>query len=64
MADSSDNEAPDVGSGPSMQNMPQTLALKKPTFDNCLNACEKYNWLLHILFLRQDYDECLRLIDK
>jgi len=28
-----------------------------------VNSKEKLNWLAHILFLRQEFDECLKLIE-
>jgi hypothetical protein len=37
--------------------LPQTLGMKKPLFSNLpINHREKQNWLIHILFLRQEYD--------
>jgi hypothetical protein len=31
--------------------------------DQTLNKREKSNWLLHILFIRQEYNDCLKFID-
>jgi hypothetical protein len=28
-----------------------------------INSKDKLNWLVHILFLRQDFDECLKLVE-
>lgn len=44
--------------------MPTTFSLKKPNFSSAvINVKEKLNWLIHILFLRQEYDPCLSLIE-
>lgn len=44
--------------------MPQTLSMKKPNFANTtINKNEKLNWYIHILFIRQEYEECLKLIE-
>jgi len=44
--------------------MPSSLAMKKPNFSNItINKSERFNWYIHILFIRQDYDECLKLIE-
>ncbi len=44
--------------------MPSSLQMKKPNFSNTtINKNEKYNWYIHILFIRQDYEECLKLIN-
>lgn len=38
--------------------------MKKPNFSNAtINKNEKFNWYIHILFIRQDYDDCLKLIN-
>ena len=29
-----------------------------------LNKREKSNWLIHLLFIRQDYTECLKFVDE
>ena len=46
--------------------LPPTLAMKKPpTFSNApINIREKQNWLIHIQFLRQEYDDCIKLIEE
>lgn len=37
--------------------MPETQTFKKPIFSNLpINNREKSNWLLHILFIRQEFD--------
>eukprot|EP00352_Strombidinopsis_acuminata_P009431 CAMPEP_0176358750 /NCGR_PEP_ID=MMETSP0126-20121128/15806_1 /TAXON_ID=141414 ORGANISM="Strombidinopsis acuminatum, Strain SPMC142" /NCGR_SAMPLE_ID=MMETSP0126 /ASSEMBLY_ACC=CAM_ASM_000229 /LENGTH=95 /DNA_ID=CAMNT_0017713111 /DNA_START=32 /DNA_END=319 /DNA_ORIENTATION=+ len=42
-----------------------SLEIKKPTFlAQAINRKDIKNWLMHILFLRQDYDECLKLIEQ
>ena len=45
--------------------MPVSMGgIKKPNFSSAvINAKEKVNWLIHVLFLRQEYDECLKIID-
>jgi len=32
--------------------------------DQALNKREKSNWLVHFLFIRQEYQECLKFIDE
>lgn len=46
--------------------MPQSMIMKKaPNFSpGVINSKEKMNWLIHILFLRQEYDECLKVIEE
>jgi Bardet-Biedl syndrome 4 protein len=45
--------------------VPLSLSLKKPGFvSTVINSKDKLNWLANILFLRQDYDDCLKLIDS
>jgi hypothetical protein len=38
--------------------------MKKPYEMVPINYKDKDNWRLHLMFLRQEYDECLRIIDK
>jgi hypothetical protein len=46
--------APLIDDEPSMaQKMPETMSMNKPHFSStALNANEKMNWLIHVLFLR------------
>jgi Bardet-Biedl syndrome 4 protein len=32
--------------------------------NQALNKREKSNWLVHLLFIRQDYNECLKYVDQ
>ena len=32
--------------------------------NQALNKREKSNWLIHLLFIRQDYSECLKFVDE
>lgn len=32
--------------------------------NQALNKREKANWLVHILFIRQEYSECLKLVEE
>ncbi len=44
--------------------MPVSLALKKPNFSSAvINIKEKMNWFIHVLFIRQEYDQCTKIID-
>lgn len=44
--------------------MPQSMSFKKPSFSSAvINIKEKLNWLIHIMFLRQEYDDCVKLIE-
>lgn len=44
---------------------PPTIVMKKPQFSNsAINLREKSNWLIHAMFLRQEYDEGLKLIEE
>jgi len=44
--------------------VPQSIVAKNPLLKaSCINAKDRQNWLVHILFLRQDFSECLKLID-
>jgi Bardet-Biedl syndrome 4 protein len=57
----------DVGVSTSIRALPLPMSIKKTAFTSAqqtINLKEKYNWLIHILFLRQDYEECSRLIDE
>ena len=45
--------------------MPVSISLRKPNFSSAvINVKEKMNWYIHVLFIRQEYDECLKLIDN
>ena len=46
--------------------VPGSLIAKNPMsmHNAAINAKEKLNWLAHILFLRQDFAECLKLIEQ
>ena len=50
--------------GPSGMMVPSSLKAKNPMSMQlaAINAKEKLNWLAHILFLRQDFVECEKLI--
>eukprot|EP00347_Sterkiella_histriomuscorum_P003243 403365040 len=44
--------------------MPSSIQMKKPNFSNQpINKREKINWYIHVLFIKQQYDDCLKLID-
>ena len=45
--------------------VPGSIIAKNPMsmHNAAINAKEKLNWLAHILFLRQDFPECLKLIE-
>ena len=46
------------------KKMPSTLGMKKPNFsNNTINKREKMNWYIHALFIRQQYDDCIKMID-
>jgi Bardet-Biedl syndrome 4 protein len=44
--------------------MPQTMGIKKPQEAVAINLKEKDNWLLHQMFIRHEYDSCLKKIDE
>ena len=46
--------------------MPMSMVgMKKPQFSSTvINQKEKYNWLIHVLFIRQEYDQCMKIIDQ
>lgn len=47
-----------------VSTVPQSMQMKKPTFlTNAINAKDKMNWIANILFIRQDFDDCLRVVD-
>lgn len=55
----------DVGVTSGIRAMPVSMIVKKPSFQSAvINLKEKFNWLIHVLFLRQEYDECSRIIDE
>lgn len=55
----------DVGTTSSIRSLPVSMIVKKPIFSSSvLNLKEKYNWLIHVLFLRQEYDECNKIIEN
>jgi Bardet-Biedl syndrome 4 protein len=59
-------EDTDVESIPtaSIRAMPVSMIIKKSSFvSSVVNLKEKLNWLIHVLFMRQEYDECLRIIE-
>lgn len=38
--------------------------MKKPTtLAGAINGQDKMNWIANILFLRQDFDDCLKVVD-
>jgi Bardet-Biedl syndrome 4 protein len=48
-----------------MSSVPMSLTLKKPSFlSSAINAQDKLNWIANILFLRQDFDDCLKIVDQ
>ena len=48
-----------------MSAVPMSLTLKKPSFlSSAINAQDKLNWIANILFLRQDFDDCLKIVDQ
>lgn len=54
----------DVGATTGIRAMPPSMIVKKPSFSSAvINLKEKLNWLIHVLFLRQEYDECNRIIE-
>ena len=57
-----EDEIDDVG--PTSLMVPSSLKAKNPMSMQlaAINAKEKLNWLAHILFLRQDFVECQKLI--
>ena len=45
--------------------LPIPMMIKKPSFStSVINLKEKFNWLIHILFLRQEYDQCIKIIEE
>ena len=45
--------------------IPQSIVAKNPIFSaSAINSKDRQNWLAHILFLRQDFTECLKLVDE
>lgn len=45
--------------------MPITMLMKKPNFSSStINKNQKLNWYIHLLFIKQEYDECLKLIEN
>jgi Bardet-Biedl syndrome 4 protein len=58
-------EDADIGVTTSIRQMPASMIMKKPTFSNAvINLKEKFNWLIHVLFLRQEYDQCVKIIEE
>lgn len=54
----------DVGVATGIRAMPPSMIVKKPSFSSAvINLKEKFNWLIHVLFLRQEYDECNHIIE-
>ena len=47
-----------------MSTVPNSLQMKKPGFSAAvINAQDKMNWIVNVLFLRQDFDDCLKIVD-
>ena len=45
--------------------LPETMGIKKPQFaKGAINDREKQNWLIHQMFLRQEYDDCNKIIEE
>jgi hypothetical protein len=43
----------DVGVTTSIRAMPTSMMIKKPSFSSAvINLKEKFNWLVHVLFIR------------
>lgn len=50
--------------GPGLR-VPGSLQMKTQVFSaQAINSKDKLNWLVHVLFLRQDFDECLKIIES
>ena len=46
-------DASDVGATSGIRAMPVPMMVKKPSFASAvINLKEKYNWLIHMLFLK------------
>ena len=53
-----------IGISTSIRSLPMPMIIKKPSFSSAvINLKEKFNWLIHILFLKQEYDECNKIIE-
>lgn len=47
-----------------MSAVPTSLTVKKPGFaQGAINSQDKMNWIANTLFLRQDFDDCLKIVD-
>ena len=47
-----------------MQAVPSSLSVKKPGFAQAvINSQDKMNWIANVLFLRQDFDDCLKIVE-
>jgi len=44
--------------------LPRTVGIKKPLELVPINYKDWENWRLHLMFLRQEYDECLWIVDN
>jgi hypothetical protein len=57
------DDTPSISMG--IRSMPMSMVgMKKPQFSSAvINQKEKYNWLIHVLFIRQEYDQCMKIID-
>jgi Bardet-Biedl syndrome 4 protein len=65
MEDADIDDGPGIMASGPIRAMPMSITgMKKPSFSSSvLNQKERLNWLIHILFLRQDWDESLRVIE-
>ena len=57
-----DNNKPQYHKGATMYINGRPIMVDKGT--QALNKREAQNWLIHILFIRQDYGECVKFIDE
>ena len=45
-------------------SMPSSIQMKKPGFISvAINAQDKMNWICNVLFLKHEFDECLKLTE-
>ena len=45
--------------------LPESVRMQKPgMLTQVINQKDKLNWLANVLFLRQEFDECLKLVDQ